>query len=130
MPAVDRIYTVIEGKGITGELCSGKPCTEAKAAVPREGGVFGSIEFSAPVPACISRRLIQGGALLFVRNHHARQKLAAGQRLVGIAAELILYVAVLISRLRARRRRSLRAASEEWDGRDCFCRNIRSGIRF
>ena len=25
MPAVDRIYTITEGKGITGALCGGKP---------------------------------------------------------------------------------------------------------
>ena len=27
LPAVDRIYTITEGKGITGALCGGKPCT-------------------------------------------------------------------------------------------------------
>jgi hypothetical protein len=32
LPVVDRIYTITEGKGITGELCSGKPCTEGSAA--------------------------------------------------------------------------------------------------
>jgi hypothetical protein len=26
LPGVDRIYTISEGKGITGELCDGKPC--------------------------------------------------------------------------------------------------------
>jgi hypothetical protein len=26
LPAVDRIYTIVEGKGITSALCSGKPC--------------------------------------------------------------------------------------------------------
>ena len=26
LPAVDRIYTLIEGKGITAQLCSGRPC--------------------------------------------------------------------------------------------------------
>ena len=26
LPAVDRIYTVTEGKGVTGSLCGGKPC--------------------------------------------------------------------------------------------------------
>jgi hypothetical protein len=26
LPAVDRIYTVTEGKGITGAMCDGKPC--------------------------------------------------------------------------------------------------------
>ena len=31
LPAVDRIYTIEEGKGITGALCDGKPC-EANAA--------------------------------------------------------------------------------------------------
>jgi hypothetical protein len=31
LPAVDRIYTITEGKGITGELCNGKPCTEGSA---------------------------------------------------------------------------------------------------
>ncbi len=30
LPAIDRIYTVTEGKGITGSLCSGKPCSTAK----------------------------------------------------------------------------------------------------
>jgi enediyne biosynthesis protein E4 len=32
LPAADRIYTITEGVGITGELCSGKPCTEKSAA--------------------------------------------------------------------------------------------------
>jgi hypothetical protein len=35
LPAVDRIYTITEGKGITGALCAGVPCAEkapAKAA--------------------------------------------------------------------------------------------------
>lgn len=27
LPAVDRIYTITEGKGITGELCDGNPCS-------------------------------------------------------------------------------------------------------
>jgi len=27
LPAVDRIYTITEGKGITSSLCAGKPCT-------------------------------------------------------------------------------------------------------
>ena len=31
LPAVDRIYTITEGKGITGALCGGKPCADAKA---------------------------------------------------------------------------------------------------
>ncbi len=31
LSAVDRIYTIREGKGITGELCNGNPCTERKA---------------------------------------------------------------------------------------------------
>jgi len=26
LPAVDRIYTITEGTGITGALCTGKPC--------------------------------------------------------------------------------------------------------
>jgi hypothetical protein len=26
LPFVDRIYTITEGKGITGALCEGKPC--------------------------------------------------------------------------------------------------------
>jgi hypothetical protein len=37
MPAVDRIYTITEGKGITGELCAGKKCdgnAPAKAIGP------------------------------------------------------------------------------------------------
>jgi enediyne biosynthesis protein E4 len=32
LPAVDRIYTITEGKGITGALCSGKPCAVGSAA--------------------------------------------------------------------------------------------------
>ena len=32
LPDVDRIYTITEGVGITGELCGGKPCTENRAA--------------------------------------------------------------------------------------------------
>jgi hypothetical protein len=32
LPAVDRIYTVTEGKGITAALCTGKPCTSKVAA--------------------------------------------------------------------------------------------------
>jgi hypothetical protein len=32
IPAVDRIYTITEGVGITGALCSGKPCAVAKAS--------------------------------------------------------------------------------------------------
>ena len=34
IPAVDRIYTIEEGKGITGALCGGKPC--ATMAAPTE----------------------------------------------------------------------------------------------
>jgi hypothetical protein len=30
LPLIDRIYTVTEGKGITGALCSGMPCTTGK----------------------------------------------------------------------------------------------------
>jgi len=33
LPAVDRIYTVTEGKGITGSLCKGRPCGIARTAV-------------------------------------------------------------------------------------------------
>jgi hypothetical protein len=29
LPAVDRIYTITEGEGITGALCGGAPCTAA-----------------------------------------------------------------------------------------------------
>jgi len=38
LPAVDRIYTIAEGKGITGALCSGLPCAaplRAKAKAPK-----------------------------------------------------------------------------------------------
>jgi hypothetical protein len=36
LPAVDRIYTITEGKGITSALCGGKPCavSNAPAAAP------------------------------------------------------------------------------------------------
>jgi enediyne biosynthesis protein E4 len=32
LPAVDRIYTIEEGRGITGALCGGKACADAKAS--------------------------------------------------------------------------------------------------
>jgi hypothetical protein len=32
IPAVDRIFTITEGKGITGSLCGGQPCTDRAAA--------------------------------------------------------------------------------------------------
>jgi hypothetical protein len=32
LPAVDRIYTITEGAGITGALCAGKPCAAGAAA--------------------------------------------------------------------------------------------------
>ena len=32
LPAADRIYTIAEGKGITGALCGGDPCADPKAA--------------------------------------------------------------------------------------------------
>jgi hypothetical protein len=32
LPAVDRIYAITEGKGITGALCAGKPCPYSKTA--------------------------------------------------------------------------------------------------
>jgi hypothetical protein len=31
LPAVDRIYTITEGNGITGALCGGNPCEDANA---------------------------------------------------------------------------------------------------
>ena len=34
LPAVDRIYTVTEGQGITGALCGGKPCA-VEAPAPK-----------------------------------------------------------------------------------------------
>jgi len=37
LPAVDRIYTITEGQGITGALCGGKPCA-APAAPERPAG--------------------------------------------------------------------------------------------
>ena len=33
LPAVDRIYTITEGEGITGALCAGKPCAAETPAV-------------------------------------------------------------------------------------------------
>jgi hypothetical protein len=29
LPAVDRIYTIVESKGITGALCGGEPCANS-----------------------------------------------------------------------------------------------------
>jgi len=34
LPEVDRIYTITERQGITGALCSGKPCAEPAASAP------------------------------------------------------------------------------------------------
>ncbi|MGH9518654.1 MAG: hypothetical protein ACRD2D_03355, partial [Terriglobales bacterium] len=42
LPAVDRIYTIEEGKGITGALCNGKPCANSKADAKR--GATGAAE--------------------------------------------------------------------------------------
>jgi hypothetical protein len=36
LPAVDRIYTVTEGQGITGAMCDGKPCAVAPSAPPAQ----------------------------------------------------------------------------------------------
>jgi predicted NUDIX family NTP pyrophosphohydrolase len=33
LPAVDRIYTITEGKGITGTLCGQRPCDGKSAKV-------------------------------------------------------------------------------------------------
>ncbi len=38
LPAVDRIYTITEGKGITGALCSGKPCGDDPSAPASKTG--------------------------------------------------------------------------------------------
>jgi hypothetical protein len=38
LPAVDRIYTITEGSGITSALCGGKPCAEEKASKPAASG--------------------------------------------------------------------------------------------
>ena len=39
LPAVDRIYSIEEGKGITGATCAGKPCAaEAKSSTASEAG--------------------------------------------------------------------------------------------
>ncbi len=35
LSGVDRIYTITEGKGITGALCGGKPCEDAALAAPK-----------------------------------------------------------------------------------------------
>jgi hypothetical protein len=32
LPAVDRIFTITEGQGITGALCGGMPCAIKEAA--------------------------------------------------------------------------------------------------
>jgi hypothetical protein len=37
LPAVDRIYTIEEGKGITGALCGGKECAGSTAAKASSG---------------------------------------------------------------------------------------------
>jgi hypothetical protein len=31
LPAIDRIYTIVEGEGITAALCGGAPCPAAAA---------------------------------------------------------------------------------------------------
>jgi hypothetical protein len=32
LPAVDKIYTITEGQGITGSMCAGKDCVETAVA--------------------------------------------------------------------------------------------------
>ncbi len=39
LPAVDRIYTIAEGKGITGALCGGAPCADYEPAKPAAAAV-------------------------------------------------------------------------------------------
>jgi hypothetical protein len=34
LPAVDRIFTITEGAGITGALCGGAPCADSTPAAP------------------------------------------------------------------------------------------------
>jgi hypothetical protein len=46
LPAVDRIYTVVEGKGITAAMCNGKPC-----AVPGQSHAKAPVKASPPVHA-------------------------------------------------------------------------------
>jgi len=43
LPAVDRIYTITEGKGITGALCGGIPC-----AITPSGSVARLAEVDKP----------------------------------------------------------------------------------
>jgi hypothetical protein len=38
LPSVDRIYSIAEGKGITGSLCGGKPCDTNAAAAKQSAG--------------------------------------------------------------------------------------------
>ena len=38
IPAVNRIYTIKEGQGITGALCGGLPCTESKIVPGNSSG--------------------------------------------------------------------------------------------
>ena len=38
LPAVDRIYTITEGKGITDALCGGQPCKDPNAGAPQQPG--------------------------------------------------------------------------------------------
>jgi hypothetical protein len=35
LPAIDRIFTISEGRGITGALCGGLPCPETEPAASR-----------------------------------------------------------------------------------------------
>ena len=40
LPAMDRIYTITEGNGITSALCDGQPCAEPKAADTEAGSAL------------------------------------------------------------------------------------------
>lgn len=44
IPAVDRIYTVTEGKGITGALCAGDPCRSRPSANAPASRIFRSLD--------------------------------------------------------------------------------------
>jgi hypothetical protein len=58
LPAVDRIYTIAEGKGITAALCKGQPCRAARLVTPKRP----SAALHGACASCVTKSSVSGGA--------------------------------------------------------------------
>ena len=129
LPAVDRIYTITEGKGITGELCRRQAVQRGQSHGPRKGDIFSPIVTSAAT--CRQASAHDS----FKEGHccsHCIGMLTSDsprrRRPIGIATALSLCVVVDLSGLDCASAGTCDARQSGY-GRNCFCRNIRSGLR-